>query len=87
LLPDLCGDLGGAALAQTLALKLDPGGIADDAVEDGVGQGGIADDLVAARDRELAGDQERAGVVAVLDDLEQITTTPLPRWNTSIVLR
>jgi hypothetical protein len=67
--PGLCGDLGGATLAQAVALKLDPVGIVDDAVEDGVHQGGIADDLVPARDWQLAGDQQRAGV---LEDLQQI---------------
>jgi hypothetical protein len=41
----------------------------DDAIEDGVGQRGIADDLVPALDRQLAGDEDRAGVVAILDDL------------------
>jgi hypothetical protein len=38
----------------------------DDAVEDGVGQCRVADDLVPALDRQLAGDQQRAGVVAML---------------------
>ena len=44
----------------------------DDAIEDGVGQCGIADDLVPAFDRDLAGDDERAAIVAVVDDLQQI---------------
>ena len=47
-------------------------GVVDDAVEDGVGQRRIADDLVPAVDRQLAGDDQRAGVVAILDDLQQI---------------
>ena len=32
--------------------------IVDDAVEDGVGEGGFADDLVPLRQRQLAGDQD-----------------------------
>ena len=44
----------------------------DEAIEDGVGEGRLADDLVPASDRELAGDQRRAAAVAVLDDLHQI---------------
>ena len=44
----------------------------NDAIEDGVGQGGIADDLVPAVDRHLAGDDDGAGVIAVLDDLQQV---------------
>ena len=44
----------------------------DDAIENGVGQSGIADEFVPAIDRKLAGDDQRAGVVAILDDLQQI---------------
>jgi len=62
------GDLGGAPLAQAVALEFDPIGVVDDAVEDGVGQRGIADDLVPARDRQLTGDQQRAGVVRKFAD-------------------
>ncbi len=71
-MPGSCGQVGGAPLAHAVAVELDAVGVVDDAIEDGVGQGGIADDLVPALDRQLAGDQQRAGVVAVLDDLEQI---------------
>ena len=59
-------------LAQAVAVELDAVGVVDDAVEDGVGQCRVADDLVPALDRQLAGDQQRAGVVAVLDDFEQV---------------
>ena len=44
----------------------------NDAVEDGVGEGGNADQIVPAVDGNLAGDDQRALVVAVLDDFEQI---------------
>ena len=44
----------------------------DDPVQDRIGQRRITDDLVPAVDRHLAGDDQRAGVVAVLDDLQQI---------------
>jgi hypothetical protein len=44
-----------------------------DAIEDGIGQGRIADDLVPMVDRHLAGDQDRARVVSILDDLQQVT--------------
>jgi hypothetical protein len=37
------GDLGGAPLAQAVALEFDPIGVVDDPVEDGVGQRGIAE--------------------------------------------
>ena len=41
--PASSGDLGGAPLAQTVAPELDPVGVVDDAVEDGVGQRGVAE--------------------------------------------
>ena len=44
----------------------------DEAVEDGVGDGGIGDDLVPVLDRHLAGDDGRAALMAIIDDLEQI---------------
>lgn len=46
--------------------------VVDDAVEDSIGQGRVADQVVPAIDRNLAGDQRRAAAVAVLDDLEEI---------------
>ena len=63
---------GGSLLAQALAAQFDAVGVVDDPIEDGVGQGGIADEFVPAIDRKLAGDDQRAGVVAVLDDLQQV---------------
>jgi hypothetical protein len=47
-------------------------GAMDDPVENGVGQGGIANHLVPAIDRELAGDQQGSPVVAIVDNFEQI---------------
>ena len=44
----------------------------NDAVQDGVGQGGNADQIVPAVHGNLAGDDDGALVVAVLDDFEQI---------------
>ena len=53
-------------------MEFDPVRVVDDPVEDGVGQRRVADDLVPAVDRHLAGDDQRAGAVAILDDLQQI---------------
>ena len=44
----------------------------NDAVEDRVGKGGNADQIMPAVHGNLAGDDERAFVVAILDDFEQI---------------
>jgi hypothetical protein len=46
----------------------------DDAVEDGIGEGGLGNNFVPLVDRELACDEGRASTVAVLDDLHQITS-------------
>ena len=55
-----------------MALERETIGVVDEAIEDGVGEGRLADDLVPRVDRQLAGDQRRAGAVAVLDDLHEI---------------
>ena len=44
----------------------------DEAVEDGVGEGRVSDDVVPLLDRELAGDEGRADAVPVLEDFEQV---------------
>ena len=46
----------------------------DDAVEDSVGEGGIADHIVPAVDWELTGDQGGAAAIAFFGDLEQVMT-------------
>ena len=49
-------------------------GIVNDAVEDGVGECGLSDQVVPAVDRDLAGDQGGAAAIAVLDDFEHVMT-------------
>ena len=46
----------------------------DEAVEDGVGDGRIGDDIVPIFDRHLAGDDGRSALVAIIDDFEEIAT-------------
>src|SRR5262245_61781643 len=62
----------GELSAQRLALELETMGIVDDAIEDGVGDGRLADDVVPAIDGDLAGDEGGAAAIALLDDLQQI---------------
>jgi hypothetical protein len=50
----------GTWLAQALAGKLDSVGVVNDAVEDGVGERGNADQVVPAVDGNLTGDDERS---------------------------
>ncbi len=58
---------------EALAGQFDAIGIVDEPVEDGVGDGGVADDFVPSADRHLAGDDDGAHLVAIIDDLQQIT--------------
>ena len=60
------------AIAESFATELNSVGVVNDAVEDGVGEGRIADDIVPLWDGNLTGDQEGMYVVAILNDFEQI---------------
>ena len=53
----------------------------DEAIEDGVGDGGIGDDLVPVVDRHLAGDDGRPALMAVIDDFEEITPLLGGEWR------
>jgi hypothetical protein len=55
---------------QALAGKLDPVSVVNEAVEDGVGECWIADHVMPAIDRHLAGDERRRVIEAILDDFE-----------------
>ncbi len=47
-------------------------GVVDEAVEDGVGIGGIADEVVPFIDGDLAGDEGGAAAVALFEDFEEV---------------
>src|ERR1700747_1580942 len=74
------GDFRRLLLAQAVAAELQAMSVMDDAVEDGVGEGRFADQIVPAVDRDLAGDQRGAAAVAVLDDLQQVVTLLGTKW-------
>ena len=57
---------------KALAGQFDAVGVVDEPIEDGVGDGGVADDFIPLADRHLAGDDDRAHLVAVIDDFQQI---------------
>ena len=56
-----------------MAAHIDAMGIVDQPVEDAVGGGGIADLFVPAYDRQLRSEDRRAGLVAILADLPEVT--------------
>src|SRR5882757_10597854 len=60
-------------LPKALSFELEAVGIVDEAIENRVGDGRVSDDFVPAIDGQLAGDNDRAGFVSILDDFEQIT--------------
>ena len=62
----------GFELAHGWPVQFQPIGIVDDAIEDGVGEGRLADDIVPLVEGKLAGDERRAVAIAILDDLHQI---------------
>src|SRR5262249_4461615 len=64
-----------SAAAQALACQLDAMGVADEAVENGVGVSGVSNNLMPGRQGELGGDDRRPPPVSVLEDFEQIVTS------------
>ena len=58
------------ALAQALALELDAMCTVNDAVQNRIAQGRIANDFVPSRHWHLAHDQQRAPLITIVDDLQ-----------------
>ena len=54
------------------APEVDAVRVVEESVEDGVAEGGIADDVVPVLDGDLAGEQRAAAGVAVVEDLEEV---------------
>src|SRR5262249_57058870 len=57
---------------RALPLELEAVGVMHEPIEDGVGEGGFANEVVPGFDGELTGDQRRAAGVALLDDLHEV---------------
>ena len=56
------------------ATQLDPVRVVNDAVQDGVREGGITDQVMPSFDRDLAGDQCGTTTITLFDDLQQIAS-------------
>ena len=70
-----CGDRFGSrfgVFSHGLSFEVELVGAVHEAVEDGIGQGWVADDVMPVLDGKLAGGDGGAYAVAVLDDLEQV---------------
>jgi len=68
------------ATAQTVALEFDAVSIVDDAVQNGVAEGRVGNDVVPLRHGYLTCDQERSFVVAIVDDLEKVAGLLGCKW-------
>jgi hypothetical protein len=61
----------GCFFAHGFSFQLEFIGIVDEAIEDGIGHGGIADEFVPVFDGKLARDQGGAQAMAVVEDFQQ----------------
>ena len=64
----------GGELTHAFSFQNEAVGIVDEAIEDGIGQCRIADDVVPVFDRNLAGDDGRRAAMAIVDDFEPIAS-------------
>jgi len=64
--------MAGLELAHAVASEFDSVGVVNDAIEDRVGKRRVADDLVPTLDWKLAGDDDRAGIIPILDNFQEI---------------
>src|SRR5438552_10865928 len=71
----ILGWLVGARASQAVAGEINPVRVVDDAIEDGVGVGWIADQLVPFVEGDLAGDDGRAAAVTFFEDFEEVVTS------------
>ena len=62
----------GGCFTEALAREREPVSVMHQPIEDGIGEGRIADDLVPMFDRKLAGHHGRAAAVAILHDLQEV---------------
>ena len=62
----------GGCFTEALALEREPVSVVHQPIENGIGEGRIADDLVPMFDRELAGHHGRAAAVPILHDLQEV---------------
>ena len=78
--------LSAALFAHRFAFKLDAVGVMDQAVEDAIGNGGITDLLMPMGDRCLRGKDQRAALITVVADFEEITALAVFEWSHSKVI-
>ena len=63
----------GCRLADAVAVEHETVGVVDEAVEDGIGDGRVRDQLVPVVDRKLTGHDRRTALVPIVDDLQEVS--------------
>jgi hypothetical protein len=63
----------GVDLSHAVSGQFESMGVVDEPVEDGIGEGRVADDVVPGVDGQLACDDGGGAAVAVLEDFQQVT--------------
>ncbi len=62
----------GVLLSHAFSGELKAVSVVNETVQDGVAQGGIADDVMPKFDGDLAGDDGRGATVAIIEDLQKV---------------
>ena len=73
-------------LAHRLTLESEPVAVVDQPIEDRICDGRILEVSVPLLDRELARDQGGLAVVAIVEDLQQVSTDRIGQWGESEVV-
>ncbi len=63
----------GSGLSLGLSFELDAEGVVDEAIENGVGKGGVAETSVPFVDGDLGGDEGCLSTVAIVEDVGDVT--------------
>lgn len=76
----------GFVLSHGASFELDAVSVVNDAVEDGIGQGGVADGLMPVLEGELTGDERRLSTDTVFQDLQEVTASGFSKGCESEVI-
>ena len=66
--------IAGVLFSHAFSGKFEPVGVMNETIEDGIGQGWVADGLVPVLDWQLACDDRGGAAMAVFEDFQQVTT-------------
>ena len=64
--------IAGVLFSHAFSGELKAVSVVNEAIEDGVAEGGVSDHVVPMLDRDLAGDDGRGATVAIIKDLQKV---------------